>query len=87
MQGTIRFDHPRYHSSPVSHTSEGNISNQPSTAVPAQINSRRSGLAPAAETEANAQADPIQGNRPYQVTAGELEIFILKMCTCLSINP
>ena len=36
---------------PVSHTLEGNISNQPSTAVPAQINSSRNGLNPAAEAE------------------------------------
>ena len=54
----------RCQNSTVSHTLEG-ISNQPSTAVPAQINSRRSGLTPAAEAETNVQADPLHGNRPY----------------------
>ena len=52
----------RCQNSTVSHTLEG-ISNQPSTAVPAQINSRRSGLTPAAEAETNVQADPLHGNR------------------------
>ena len=60
----------------MSHTLEG-ISNQPSTAVPVQINSRRSGLTPAVEAETNLQADPLHGNRPYYdvilVTVGELE--------------
>ena len=60
----------------MSHTFDG-ISNQPNTAVLAQINSRRSGLTPAAEAETKVQADPLHGNRPYYdvilVTAGELE--------------
>ena len=60
----------------VSHTLEG-ISNQPSTAVPAQINSKRTGLTPAAEAETNVQAGPLHGNRPFYdvilVTGGELK--------------
>ena len=75
-EGTIRFDHPRFQNSPVSHTLEG-ISNQPSTAVPAQINSSKNGVTSAAEAETNVQADPLHGNRPYYdvilVTTGELE--------------
>ena len=67
---------PRCQNSTVSHTLE-DISTQPSTAVPAQINSRRSGLTPAAEAETKVQADPLHGNRPYYdvilVTGGELE--------------
>ena len=49
----------------LSHTLEGNISNQPSTAVPAQMNSSRNGLTPAVEAETNVQADPLHGTRPY----------------------
>ena len=73
---TTAVNWPRYQNSPVSHTLEG-ISNPPSTDVPAQINSRRSGLIPATEAEANVQADPIHGNRPYYdvivIIVGELE--------------
>ena len=75
-EGTIRFDHPRCQNFPVSHTLAA-ISNQPSIAVPAQINSSKNGLIPAAEAETNVQADSLHGNRPYYdvilVTAGELE--------------
>ena len=60
----------------MSHTLEG-ISNQPSTAVSAQINSSKNGVTSAAEAETNVQADPLHGNRPYYdvilVTTGELE--------------
>ena len=73
---TTAVNWPCCQNSTVSHTLEG-ISNQPSTVVPAQINSRRSGLTPAAEAETNVQADPLHGNRPYYnviiVTVGELE--------------
>ena len=44
------FDHPRCQNSTVSHTLE-DISNQPSTAVPAQINSSRNGLTHVAEAK------------------------------------
>ena len=66
----------RCQNSTVSHTLEG-ISNQSSTAVPAQINSSRRGLTPAAEVETCVQADPLRGNREWYdvilVKAGELK--------------
>ena len=53
---------PRRQGPTVSHTLEG-ISNQPSTAVPAQISSSRRGLTPTAEAETSVQPDSLHRNR------------------------
>ena len=50
---------PKIHCEPYV---RGYLKNQPSTAVPAQINSSRSCLTPTAEAETNVQADPLHGN-------------------------
>ena len=64
----------------MSHTLEG-ISNQPSTAVHAQMSSSRSGLTPEAEAETSVQADPVHGNRQWYciilATAGKLASSVL----------